>query len=87
MASDTLICPSFSAPGTIPDNNNYIGTPLTIMKAGTSSLILNWAAPGGTCLTQDYGIYRGTLPWAGYDYASILCTTSGQNTAMIVDDL
>ena len=72
-AIDTMIC---SSPGAIPDNDDYPGTPLSIAKSG-SDLILSWSAPGGSCTTQDYGTYRGTLPWIGYNYVPIMCSTSG----------
>ncbi|OGF61970.1 MAG: hypothetical protein A2Y62_20840 [Candidatus Fischerbacteria bacterium RBG_13_37_8] len=78
-------CISGSAPGAIPDNDNYSGTPLTIAKAG-ADLELSWSPPGGTCQTQDYGIYRGILPWMGYNYSSVVCTTGGLTNALIPAD-
>ena len=75
-----------NTPGTVPDNNNYPGVPLTIRKSG-EELNLNWGVPGGPCQTQDYGIYRGTLPWTNYNHSSILCTTAGVTSANILADL
>lgn len=67
-------CSSFDAPGTVPDGAVYAGTPLTIVKNGTN-LNLSWSVPGGTCITTDYGVYRGTLPFVSYDHTSLTCTT------------
>ena len=78
---------SVQAPGAVPDNDNYPGTPLTIMKSGTSNLILNWAQPAGTCLTADYAIYRGTLPWTGYNHASVSCSTGGATSLTILSEI
>ena len=63
-------------PGTVPDNDNYAGTPLTIDKSG-ANLQLTWGAPAAPCLTSDYAIYRGTLPWATYNHSSSTCSTAG----------
>lgn len=73
------------APGTVPDNDDYPGIPLTVAKSG-ANLVLNWGAPGGSCVTHDYSIYRGSLPWAGYDHASIACSTGGATNATIPAD-
>ena len=81
---DTMICQS-SPPGAVPDNDNYPGTPLTLSKSGTN-LVLAWGAPGGTCQTQNYGIYRGTLPWSGYNHSSVTCSTGGATTATIATE-
>lgn len=78
----SLHCSGYPAPGTVPDNDNYSGIPLTITKSA-ANLILSWSAPGSTCTTQDYGIYRGTLPWTAYNHSFIVCTTSGLTTATI----
>ncbi|OGF65013.1 MAG: hypothetical protein A2Y62_14405 [Candidatus Fischerbacteria bacterium RBG_13_37_8] len=69
-------------PGAVPDNDNYPGLPLSITKDG-ANLSLNWDAPGGTCLTQDYGIYRGSLPWSGYNHVPVTCTTCGTTSVVI----
>lgn len=63
-------------PGAVPDNDNYPGIPLTLSKSG-NDLILSWGEPGGSCYTLDYGIYRGALPWSGYNHAPMLCSTNG----------
>lgn len=84
--SGGIYCTASASPGTIPDNDNTPGTPLTISKSGTD-LVLNWSAPGGTCQTQDYGIYRGALPFTGYNHASIQCSTAGSTTASIASDV
>ncbi|OGF63608.1 MAG: hypothetical protein A2Y62_13420 [Candidatus Fischerbacteria bacterium RBG_13_37_8] len=70
------------APGTVPDNDNFHGTPLTIKKY-LSYFVLSWGAPLGTCQTEDYGIYRGELPWSGYNHRNITCTTGGNTWALI----
>lgn len=59
-------------PGAIPGKvlNN-----LLISKSG-SNVILNWQQPGGLCTITGYGIYRGSLPWSGYNHASLQCTTN-----------
>jgi hypothetical protein len=49
---------------------------LTIAKSGTN-LQLNWTAPGGTCEVTKYGVYRGTLPWSGYNHAIVNCNVTG----------
>jgi len=74
MGSMMIPCTA-TPPGAVPDNDNYAGTPLTIAKSG-ANLALSWSAPGGTCLTTDYGIYRGSLPFSTYDHAYLTCTTS-----------
>jgi len=72
-----------TAPGTVPDNDNFPGIPLTLAKSGIN-LILNWGAPSGPCITQDYGIYQGTLPWTGYNHIPVICITGGSTTASVV---
>jgi hypothetical protein len=72
-------------PGTVPDNDNYPGTPLTLAKAGTS-LMLSWSQPLGNCNTEDYSIYRGMLPWIGYNHASVTCTTANATSYLIPSD-
>ncbi|OGF59176.1 MAG: hypothetical protein A2Y62_11115 [Candidatus Fischerbacteria bacterium RBG_13_37_8] len=84
--TDILICSTaLSLPGGVPDNDNYAGVPLTMLKSG-SDLYLSWGSPSGTCITQDYSIYRGTLPWTGYNYSPEVCTTSGETFAIIPAD-
>ncbi len=61
-------CSSVSTPGTVSDNDNYPGLPLTVAKNGNSYLELSWSAPPTSCITQNYGIYRGTLPWNTYNH-------------------
>ena len=72
-------------PGAIPDNDNFSGIPLTVSKL-PSGLNLSWAAPGGTCITADYGIYRGSLPWIGYNHAFLICSTGGLTSHTINSD-
>ncbi len=38
---------------------------------------LTWTSPGAPCQTTAYGIYRGSLPWAGYNHSSIECNSAG----------
>ncbi|OGF64131.1 MAG: hypothetical protein A2Y62_19765 [Candidatus Fischerbacteria bacterium RBG_13_37_8] len=52
---------------------------LTVAKSG-SNFALNWTAPGGTCQTTGYGLYRGTLPLSTYSHAAIDCTITANNT-------
>jgi hypothetical protein len=61
------------------------GNPLLISKSG-DNLFLQWDASGGSCQTQDYGIYQGALPWTGYDHLPILCTTAGATSILITPD-
>ena len=83
IATTAVLTPFCQAdlPGTVPDNDNYPGVTLKISKSG-GSLLLNWSEPGGTCVTQDYGIYRGNLPFAAYDYMPLVCST-GTTSATI----
>jgi len=75
---------SFMAPGAVPDNDNFPGTPLQITKI-TNGVRLTWGAPGGTCVTTDYGIYRGLLP-NFYSHTWVVCSTGGAQTYDILDD-
>ena len=75
-----------TAPGTVPDNGRYPGIPLTINKSG-DDLIIGWGAPGGSCLTENYGLYRGTLPWTEYNHTSIICSTGGSTSVIVLSDL
>ena len=52
---------------------------LTVAKSGTN-LSLAWTAPGGTCQVTGYGLYRGTLPWTGYNHASVNCAITATST-------
>jgi trimeric autotransporter adhesin len=52
---------------------------MIVTKSGTN-LNLSWTAPGGTCTVTGYGLYRGTLPWTGYNHASIDCTITTTST-------
>lgn len=61
----TTTCTTLSAPGKVINN-------LTVNKSD-SNILLTWQAPGGTCTVSSYGIYRGTLPFAGYDHAYLTC--------------
>ena len=83
--SNSITCMFAPAPGTVPDNDNYPGTPLKITKSGTN-LILAWSAPDGWCVTEDYAIYRGTLPWTIYNHASYQCSTGNVTTYAISAD-
>ncbi|OGF62967.1 MAG: hypothetical protein A2Y62_04870 [Candidatus Fischerbacteria bacterium RBG_13_37_8] len=85
MGTMTMLC-SATDPGAVPDNDNYPGTALTIAKSGLDSLVLAWSAPGGACETEDYAIYRGILPWSGYNHTPIVCSTGSQTTATISAD-
>ena len=85
ICTDTLVCKFAPAPGTVPDNDNYPGIPLKITKSGTN-LILTWSAPGGYCDTEDYAIYRGTLPWSVYNHVFNTCSTGGATTRQIAAD-
>ncbi|MEJ5166769.1 MAG: hypothetical protein WHV67_07050, partial [Thermoanaerobaculia bacterium] len=68
--------------GSVPDGFRHNGKPMTIKKSG-SSLILNWSPPIGSCQVQDYGIYRGNLPFTGYNYEPVICSTKGETSAII----
>ncbi len=85
-ALGTVTKPCFGTdPGAVPDNDNYAGTPLTISKSG-DNILLNWSAPGGTCITDNYGVYRGTLPFTGYDHAYITCDTGNSTSYTVSQD-
>lgn len=73
-------------PGTVPDNDNYPGNPLLISKVG-ANLQLSWGAPAGNCITENYAIYRGSLPLLSYDHTSLLCSTGGSTSATVPADL
>ena len=62
-------CSLASSPGAVQNN-------LHIVKSGTD-LTLTWTAPGGACMTSDYGVYRGSLPWTGYNHSYYTCSTGG----------
>jgi hypothetical protein len=79
--STAIICSS--SPGAVPDNDNYAGTPLTISKSGANQLTLSWGAPPEPCITTDYSIYRGSLPFNSYNHSYLLCSTSGMTSATI----
>lgn len=51
--------------------------------SGVLNLALSWSAPGGTCQTEDYGIYSGSLPFLSYDHEIIACSTGGLTNAII----
>lgn len=74
-------------PGTIPDNDNFAGTPLKISK-DQNNLMLTWGAPLGACLNQyyDYAIYEGSLPIAFYNHLPLTCTTNGNLSYTIQTD-
>ncbi|OGF67387.1 MAG: hypothetical protein A2Y62_00940 [Candidatus Fischerbacteria bacterium RBG_13_37_8] len=79
------VCLNAGGAGAVPDNDNYAGNPLAIEKGG-ANLLLSWDVPGGTCVTDDYSIYRGSLPFSNYDHMLLLCSTLGQTNATIVAD-
>ncbi len=53
---------------------------LTISKFG-ENLAMNWMVPGGTCYVEKFAVYRGTLPWSGYNHHPLDCNVS--NTSYI----
>jgi len=53
-----------------------VSNSLTISKSGVN-LILTWTAPDGTCNTNAYGVYRGSLPINGsYTHSFLNCSVS-----------
>ena len=48
---------------------------LSVAKSSTN-LNLVWTALTG-CSPTGYGLYRGSLPWTGYNHTSINCAISG----------
>jgi hypothetical protein len=62
-----------SVPGKVLNN-------LTVAKSGTN-LNLNWSDPLSPCTVTGYGLYRGTLPWSGYNHASVNCTITSTSTS------
>ncbi len=83
-ANEINICSS--SPGAVPDNDNYAGTPLTISKEGTSMLKLSWGAPPPPCITTNYSIYRGSLPFINYNHSYLFCSTGNSTTYTIPAD-
>ena len=65
-------------PGTVPDNDNFPGTPLKITK-NQNNLTLTWGPPLGACINQyyDYAIYEGSLPFTSYNHQPLICSTNG----------
>lgn len=62
-------CAAITSAGRIPN------TLMVAKSAGNPEL--SWTAPGGSCVVSSYGVYRGALPWASYDHASLSCTVGG----------
>lgn len=60
-------------PGAVPGK---INNTLTVSKSG-NDVILNWQPSGGQCTPTGYGVYRGTLPWIGYNHNSRSCSVLG----------
>lgn len=60
----------------------YISNNLTVAKSGTTNLVLSWQAVGGACTVEAYGVYRGSLPWTGYNHTQLTC----QNTTTSYTD-
>lgn len=59
-----------------PLPSGSVGNSVSLTKSG-SNLVLNFDAPGGGCIAQNYSIYRGTLQWTSYDYAPLTCSANG----------
>ena len=61
---------------------------LLILSVVCLSVIMSCESnvPKPECETQNYGIYRGTLPWSTYNHVPITCSTSGLTTATITAD-
>ncbi|OGF67360.1 MAG: hypothetical protein A2Y62_06220 [Candidatus Fischerbacteria bacterium RBG_13_37_8] len=57
---------------------------LNVAKSG-ANLNLTWVAPGGTCTTTGYGVYRGTLPLTAYNHASLSCAVTGTSFSTAQD--
>ncbi len=53
----------------------YVSNNLTASKSG-NNIVLSWQAPGGSCDVDAYGIYRGNLPWTGYNHTQLNCSTT-----------
>ena len=64
-AMQTYCYSASGSPGRVLDT-------LLATKSSTN-IALTWQAPGGTCVPTGYGLYRGTLPWTGYNHASVTC--------------
>lgn len=64
-------------PGEVPQKNGT-GTPLTVVKSGSSNLILSWGAPGGNCNPTDYGIYRGNIG-SYYSHTKLICSDTNND--------
>jgi hypothetical protein len=64
-----------SGPGSIPDGNLLVGTPLTGRREANGDLTLEWGA-SCSATDNDYGIYEGTLG-SFYSHFSKVCSTGG----------
>jgi len=70
-----LVTVQVSIPGEVPQKNGS-GTPLTVSKSGSNSLVISWGSPGGSCTPTDYGIYRENIG-SYYSHTQILCSDTG----------
>jgi len=53
----------------------YVSNNLTASKSG-GNVVLTWQAVGGSCSVVGYEVYRGSLPWTGYNHAQLNCAVS-----------
>ncbi len=56
-------------PGALPGRvlNNLL------LNKSSNNVVLNWQSPGGSCSNTGYGIFRGALPWSGYNHTQLNC--------------
>ncbi len=70
-------------PGSVANNKNHQGIPLTISKSPQNHLILTW---GEVCNSTDYAIYRGNLPMSQYNHEPLFCSTQNSTSFEIAED-
>ncbi|OGF68160.1 MAG: hypothetical protein A2Y62_13560 [Candidatus Fischerbacteria bacterium RBG_13_37_8] len=73
---DDVVIASVSSCSSSADAPGRIMNTLSIAKSG-SELLLSWGKPLPPCITTNYSIYRGLLPWTGYNHVQLTCSTTG----------
>ena len=47
-----------------------------MVSKSNEDIVLNWNMPGGTCTVAAFSIYRGLLPFNGYNHAPLQCNVN-----------
>jgi len=71
----TTACDAYSDTCVVTNPPGRVTNTLYVAKTGTN-LNMTWTVPVSPCVTASYGIYRGNLPWSGYNHASMSCTVT-----------